>query len=1049
MNRLKTRSKVLDKLFNDLSLKYKILIVIFSGFFILFLSGLATMAFTSRSYEKRLYQSIAASMTYAASDISSQLQSVDSIIDSILASQVIQTNLEEMKELEQGSQRQIYNTRIYNELSDYLFAFQNDSISYMSIIQDQEIISTSLSSFMEVPYQLRSSLIARAQSREGATTVVPDFGSQYGIFIVKELRKIDKLSLEPLGVLIISLNPAALTETAVSSHSDYDDMSCLLFDGDALIYNGSTLSDRQAVELSKDLSGDYGIEKAGKETLFAVRGKIPLYDWDYISTVSYSSVYKTVTLSGRLFLLIMVAALAVVSYLAVKVILAIFYRFDRLMENMKSFGEGNYQVPEAPRKYQEDEIGLLYKNFDSMVEKIQTLIQENYVNEILKKEAQLKAMESQMDPHFLYNTLESINWRAKMIKSEEISQITTALGSLLRFSLGKNSEDFTLDQEMQIVNNYITIQKIRYQRRLDFSADVPSDLLGVFIPKFTIQPLLENAIRYGLEESSETCYISIVCREVLGLLIIRITNTGSSFEENCMEKLQRGEIQPHGFGIGILNIHRRLQLTYGEPYGLLLYNIEDEEMICQAIANIIDWEKYDIRLIGTCTDGVDAYHTILDECPDIVMTDIRMPGISGLELIERISRTDLNTQFIILSGYGEFDYAKRAMKCGVRHYLLKPCTEEQIIDCIQDVTRDYYQAVSERDSEKGPNGALLKDLHKTLIQNMIREGVSLISLSDSFFESYEHYLDLTNVPYQFCCVYYLEEKNLDLCLKEFHTFRQESMPDTEVYLIYIKNILLFFFTNGESSYEELDAYFQSVSFPGETVSVDYQRQKYPDLKSLLTMLIKRIKRYDIMYFIEGTGKVPTFNYGQIVEKINHLVPLLSAGNSEERESSLRELKSILTSVSNKDFLLQLADNIIISLGTHLPSGILPEITDFLYNLHKEENMAQIPVLVLDYIQEHYKNPDLTLKWISENYLYMNVSYVSRCFTKETGEKFSGFLMNLRVQKAKEILASSGGEKIQDVAELVGCGNTPYYFSKIFKKCTGLTPSAYVKKNFRP
>lgn len=577
MNIRKTPFKTLDRCFYDLSLKYKILIVIFSGFFILFLSGLATMAFTSRSYEKRLYQSIAASMTYAASDISSQLQSVDSIIDSILASQVIQTNLEEMKELEQGSQRQIYNTRIYNELSGYLFAFQNDSISYMSIIQDQEIISTSLSSFMEVPYQLRSSLIARAQSREGATTVVPDFGSQYGIFIVKELRKIDKLSLEPLGVLIISLNPAALTETAVSSHSDYDDMSCLLFDGDALIYNGSTLSDRQAVELSKDLSGDYGIEKAGKETLFAVRGKIPLYDWDYISTVSYSSVYKTVTLSGRLFLLIMVAALAVVSYLAVKVILAIFYRFDRLMENMKSFGEGNYQVPEAPRKYQEDEIGLLYKNFDSMVEKIQTLIQENYVNEILKKEAQLKAMESQMDPHFLYNTLESINWRAKMIKSEEISQITTALGSLLRFSLGKNSEDFTLDQEMQIVNNYITIQKIRYQRRLDFSADVPSDLLGVFIPKFTIQPLLENAIRYGLEESSETCYISIVCREVLGLLIIRITNTGSSFEENCMEKLQSGEIQPHGFGIGILNIHRRLQLTYGELYGLLLYNIEDEE----------------------------------------------------------------------------------------------------------------------------------------------------------------------------------------------------------------------------------------------------------------------------------------------------------------------------------------------------------------------------------------------------------------------------------------------------------------------------------------
>ena len=577
MNICKNHFKMLNNIFDDLSLKYKILMVIFSGFLILFLSGLATMALTSRSYEKKLYQSIAASMTYAASDISSQLQSIDSIIDSILASQVIQTNLEEMKELEQGSQKQVYNSRIYNELLSYLFAFQKGSISYMSIIQDQEIISTSLSSFMDVPVQLRSSLIAKAREEEGATTVVPDFGSQYGVFIVKELRKIDSLSLEPLGILIISLDPEQLTQTAVSSTSEYDDMSCLLFQEDALIYNGSTLTDKQAVALSKDLKDDYGIEKAGKEALFAVRGKIPIYNWDYISTVSYSSIYKTITLSGQLFLLIMVAALIVVSYLAVKVILAIFYRFDQLMANMKSFGEGSYQVPEAPRKYREDEIGLLYKNFDSMVEKIQALIQENYVNEILKKEAQLKAMESQMDPHFLYNTLESINWRAKMIKSEEISQMTTALGSLLRLSLSKNSGDFTLEQEMHLVNNYITIQKIRYQRRLEFSAEIPENLLALSIPKFTIQPLLENAIRYGLEESSETCYISISCKEAMGLLIIRITNTGSSFEDNFMEKLLKEEIRPHGFGIGILNIHRRLQLSYGEDYGVRLYNIEDEE----------------------------------------------------------------------------------------------------------------------------------------------------------------------------------------------------------------------------------------------------------------------------------------------------------------------------------------------------------------------------------------------------------------------------------------------------------------------------------------
>lgn len=190
-----------------------------------------------------------------------------------------------------------------------------------------------------------------------------------------------------------------------------------------------------------------------------------------------------------------------------------------------------------------------------------------------------------MDPHFLYNTLDSINWRAKMIKSEEISQITTALGGLLRLSLGKNSQDFTLHQEMDLVNNYITIQKLRFQRRLDFRAEIPEELMELPIPKFTIQPLLENSIHYGLEESSELCRITIQCHIEKAHVYIDITNTGSSFEKDFMKKLLTGEIQPHGFGIGILNIHKRLQMTYGEEYGLNCYTIKENFEEC-AVAQI-------------------------------------------------------------------------------------------------------------------------------------------------------------------------------------------------------------------------------------------------------------------------------------------------------------------------------------------------------------------------------------------------------------------------------------------------------------------------------
>lgn len=116
---------------------------------------------------------------------------------------------------------------------------------------------------------------------------------------------------------------------------------------------------------------------------------------------------------------------------------------------------------------------------------------------------------------------------------------------------------------------------------------------------------------------------------------------------------------------------------------LKLLIADDERIIRETIFNIIDWKKHDIEVIGLCKNGIEAYDMILDESPDIVLTDIRMPGMGGLELIRKIRQTDLQIQFIILSGYGEFEYAKEAMSYGIRHYLLKPCNETQILECIE------------------------------------------------------------------------------------------------------------------------------------------------------------------------------------------------------------------------------------------------------------------------------------------------------------------------------------------------------------------------------
>ena len=112
-------------------------------------------------------------------------------------------------------------------------------------------------------------------------------------------------------------------------------------------------------------------------------------------------------------------------------------------------------------------------------------------------------------------------------------------------------------------------------------------------------------------------------------------------------------------------------------YKLLI--ADDERVIRESISTLIDWKSLGIELIGLAKDGSDAYNMIIDECPDIVLTDIKMPGFTGIELIEKIRKINTLTQFVILSGYGEFEFAKAAMRFGVRHYLLKPCSEQQII----------------------------------------------------------------------------------------------------------------------------------------------------------------------------------------------------------------------------------------------------------------------------------------------------------------------------------------------------------------------------------
>ena len=279
--------ELLKQKLNHLSLKYKILSLIITGILIVFLSGLLTTELVSRSYEKKLYRSIASTLSYSVQEISDELEYFDTIVDSIFSNQTIQNELEDALHTNKRSEKQIHYNKVYSTLCNYFFTFHNDALSYISILQNQSVISTSDSELRKLPENIKEDLLLMARRADGATTVISKYGADYGIFIVKELRRIQNLSLNPLGVLMIRIDMEKLIKSSISSISEYDDTAYFLFDKDTnLIYHDNLLSAEGALKLTQSMKQPYDIIEAENQKLFAVSDMIPIYEWNCICTVS-------------------------------------------------------------------------------------------------------------------------------------------------------------------------------------------------------------------------------------------------------------------------------------------------------------------------------------------------------------------------------------------------------------------------------------------------------------------------------------------------------------------------------------------------------------------------------------------------------------------------------------------------------------------------------------------------------------------------------------------------------------------------------------------
>ncbi|UJF34995.1 sensor histidine kinase [Paenibacillus hexagrammi] len=204
--------------------------------------------------------------------------------------------------------------------------------------------------------------------------------------------------------------------------------------------------------------------------------------------------------------------------------------------------------------------------------RIQELIKENYTKQLVIRETEFRSLQAQINPHFLYNTLESINWISKMNGQKQVSQMVEALGHLLRSSISMKQDLITIGAELDLVQHYITIQKVRFEERLDFHMQVPGEFRSGLIPKLTLQPLLENAIKYALEEMLDPCLISIAAREDGSRLDIMVEDNGPGIDIEYLDQIMKGERQSKGTGVGLKNIDERIRIAFGDDCGVRIEN---------------------------------------------------------------------------------------------------------------------------------------------------------------------------------------------------------------------------------------------------------------------------------------------------------------------------------------------------------------------------------------------------------------------------------------------------------------------------------------------
>lgn len=380
------------------------------------------------------------------------------------------------------------------------------------------------------------------------------------------------------GVILINLNMNKITEICNSFQEKQENFICIINDKGELVYEQQNGRERFAFDekenrqelntaLGKTKESCFRLNYRGEKYL-VTRTDMKTTGWTLVSMVPYKSVMaETMAISGVMILAVAIT-LIVTLLLLNRILTGVVKPLKKLEKYMVQVNPDN--MDQRMEILTDDEIGHLSMKFNQMMDRIRNLKEQVIEEQEDKRKYELQALQAQINPHFLYNTLDSIIWMAETNDSNIVA-MTEALAKLFRISLNKGNEEISLERELEHVKNYLIIQSMRYADKFTYEISAEPGVERCRTIKLILQPIVENCIYHGIKKKRGTGKITIRAYRREQNLIIEVSDDGCGMPEEICRKILSDEIESEnisGSGIGVKNVNERIQLRFGKKYGL-------------------------------------------------------------------------------------------------------------------------------------------------------------------------------------------------------------------------------------------------------------------------------------------------------------------------------------------------------------------------------------------------------------------------------------------------------------------------------------------------